>query len=407
MPEERGLVREIAWRDVFPWIGLARVARLAMAPRLVLLAALGLLLTSGGWRIIGELYSSSDDIKQLGWTVAEETWPWQAQIESVQPLTSFDAFHPAYSPVIQTAKWLSSPVRNMFFAGTSEAGVRWVPFSYALLCAIWAIGVWAVIGGAITRIAALALARESRLGFLGGLQFGLAKWPAFFLAPILPLVGILGLSVVVGVVYGLIMRADAGVLIMSVFWPIMLGAGVVMAILLLGLTFGWALMWPTISVEGTDAFDALSRSYSYTFQRPLYYLFYVIVAGVIGLLAATVVLLLVNWTIHMGYWSASWGSGAERMSQIILDSNEGKQVGAYGVGLAILKFWNGCVILLGSAYLFSYFWSAATNIYFLLRQKVDGAEPDNIAVDPEQESFSLPPLKNDDGVPQVDDKPGA
>ncbi len=409
MPEDRGLVREIAWREAFPWISLARVARLAMAPRLILLAALGLLLTSGGWRVIGLAYSSSEDLRQLGWAAEDQPWPWQTQIETVPPLL-FDGFHPARSPVVQSALWLSQPVRAMFYPGASTVGIPFVPFTYELLCAIWAIAVWALIGGAITRITALALARESRLGAVGGLRFSLAKWPAFFLAPLLPIMGVLFLSLLMGAVYGLIMRFDSGVLIMSIFWPILLGASLVMGILLLGLVFGWALMWPTISVEGTDSFDALSRSYSYTFQRPLYYLFYAIVAGVIGLLAATIVWLLVHWTIQLSFWSASWGSGLRRMEEIVRDANLGNARGAYSVGLSILRFWNGCVLLLGSAYLFSYFWAAATNIYFLLRQKVDGAEPDVVAAEQEEETFILPPLKSEDGVPQVDDRavtPGA
>ena len=49
-----------------------------------------------------------------------------------------------------------------------------------------------------------------------------------------------------------------------------------MAVLLLGLIFGWPLMFSTISTEGTDAFDAISRSYAYVFQRPFHYLFYTI-----------------------------------------------------------------------------------------------------------------------------------
>ena len=64
--------------------------------------------------------------------------------------------------------------------------------------------------------------------------------------------------------------------------PLALVAGLLMAILLLGLLFGWPLMWATISTEETDSFDALSRSYAYVFQRPLHYLFYAFVAGVVG-----------------------------------------------------------------------------------------------------------------------------
>ena len=73
-------------------------------------------------------------------------------------------------------------------------------------------------------------------------------------------------------------------LVGGMFWPLALLAGLIMALLLVGLAVGWPLMWATISVEATDPFDALSRSYSYAFHRPIRYLFYVIVAAVLGLL---------------------------------------------------------------------------------------------------------------------------
>ena len=34
----------------------------------------------------------------------------------------------------------------------------------------------------------------------------------------------------------------------------------------------------------------------------------------------------------------------------------------------VLAFWNGCVMLLALAYVYSYFWTSVTRIYFLLRQ---------------------------------------
>ena len=87
-------------------------------------------------------------------------------------------------------------------------------------------------------------------------------------------------------------------------------------------------MWPTISVEGTDSFDALSRSYSYTFHRPIAYLFYVIVAGVIGLLAGYVVYYFVEWTTELAFWSASWGAsprGFKRSSSFAKPSRRGRR----------------------------------------------------------------------------------
>ena len=45
---------------------------------------------------------------------------------------------------------------------------------------------------------------------------------------------------------------------MAIFWPISLLGCFGIAVLLLGLLFGWPLIWPTISTEGTDSFDGLS-----------------------------------------------------------------------------------------------------------------------------------------------------
>ena len=63
-----------------------------------------------------------------------------------------------------------------------------------------------------------------------------------------------------------------------------------MAILTIGLAAGWPLMAPTVSTEGTDTFDALSRSYAYVYQRPLAYLLYAVAATIIGILGLLVVL---------------------------------------------------------------------------------------------------------------------
>src|SRR5262249_12254507 len=58
--------------------------------------------------------------------------------------------------------------------------------------------------------------------------------------------------------------------------------GLIMAVVLVGLV-GWPLMNATISTEGGDSFDALSRSYSYVYQAPWDYLGYGFVATVYGL----------------------------------------------------------------------------------------------------------------------------
>ena len=412
MADDRGALREIAWLELFPWLSLVRAVRLAFAPRMLLLAALGLVAMGLGWRAIGTMFS----------TMPTQPWPWAATVigppapvnELPQSLASHrppgsvdELLHPLLSPGLTAADKLTEPFRQLFQPTTGA----W-PFVYWLLCALWSLAVWAAIGGALTRIAALALARESRLGFLGGLRFGVAKWPAYFFAPLVPLAGGIVL-ILLGLVYGLLMKLNFVALLLSLGWPIMLLASLGVAIVLLGLLFGWALMWPTVSSEGTDAFDAISRSYSYTFQRPLHYLFYGLVAAALGWLAAAVVFWVAEETVVLAGWAVSWGAGADRAASLLIAAapKPGEEP-AWLLSSAhnVLAFWTGCVGLVATAFLYSYFWSAATAIYFLLRQNVDGTERDEVAVEEEAEAeqFGLPPLAADEsGVPRVAEPPPA
>src|SRR5262249_40946952 len=170
------------------------------------------------------------------------------------------------------------------------------------------------------------------------------------------------------------------------------------------------LMWPTVSAEGTDSFDALSRSYSYTYQRPVHYLFYAAVAGILGMLAWIVVIIFANGVITYSYWAASWGSGAARMNDI-RDYVQGaaslsNASTPMSWGVHAIRFWVRVVAYLAVGFLFSYFWCAATYIYFLLRQAVDATEIDEVAVEEEPELHGLPPLTSESGgPPQVVDPP--
>lgn len=400
MPEDRdGTLRHIAWHDVFPWLSLVRAVRLAAAPRLVLLAALGLALMAAGWRGIGWAFSNSDEVQTLGWRADDSAWPWESGQQSYGGALTLDRFHPLNSPIVRSAEWLSHPFVRVF---DPMAGAT--PILYSLLCGLWELAVWSLIGGAITRIAALAMARDERLGLSGGLKFGATKWPAFFFAPLVPFAAVVGL-VVLGWIAGMLLRWNPSAVVVALFWPIMLFICFGVAVLLLGLLFGWALIWPTISTEGTDSFDGLSRAYSYTFQRPLYYLFFVLVAGVLGALAALVAWLLAGWTHILSVWAVGWGAGMDRMNDLsgaFADpSFAGGMLAATG---RLLAFWDGCIALLALGYIYSYFWTAVTRIYFLLRQRVDGTELDEVAVEEldVEETYGLPTLAPDEsGIPRV------
>ena len=112
-------------------------------------------------------------------------------------------------------------------------------------------------------------------------------------------------------------------LIMAALFVLILAAGFIMTLVLLGTFGGFNLMYPTIAVEGSDSFDAISRSFSYVYARPWRMLFYTIVSIIYGalcyLFVRLFIMLMLSLTHHFvgaGYfaeaqnlaplWSTMW-----------------------------------------------------------------------------------------------------
>jgi hypothetical protein len=395
--DDKGQVRAVMWSELFPWLCLVRTFRLAVSARLLLLGAAGVLLTQLGWYVAGLLLVPGGGDMACPWANTLEFVPdwegspsWQVERPGGVAAGAADAAGPMYL----VWRRLADPVFRLFHPGLSLAGL-----ANAVLCMIWALLVWSFFGAAITRTAAVRLAADEQLSWSATTGHLKSKWRAYFAAPLFPLAGVL-LATIPMAVLGLLLRLDVGVVLVGLVWFLYLLGGLIMAVLLLGLMFGWPLMWPTISTEGTDSFDALSRSYAYVFQRPLHYLFYMIVAGVIGLLGWLLVYYMAAAVIALAYWAASWGAGSERIAAIASGENPLS---------VVVHFWTGGVKLLAVGYLYSFFWTASTAVYLLLRHDVDATEMDEVVLDDEADaSYALPPLTTDEqGAPEAADESGS
>jgi hypothetical protein len=302
-------------------------------------------------------------------------------------------------------QWMSMPFRMLLARGISLSS-----FAAALLAALWALAIWAWIGGAITRLAAVELGLEERLSLGSAMSHATSRWRSYFAAPLMPLLLVLLVCLPLALV-GLLMRGfDAGVLMAGLVWPLVLLAGVLMAVVMVGLAVGWPLMWATISADATDSFDAVSRSYSYVYQRPLNYLFYAVVSLLLGLLG-WIIAATFGWAVlYLSHWGVSWGSGDARLAQVEMaavatqldDSPPGtvmpdrsgmNTAGRWGA--ALIGFWDGIVRLLTAAFGYSFFWTASTAMYLLLRRDADATETDEVFIEDRPDDRGLPPLKTD------------
>jgi hypothetical protein len=272
-----------------------------------------------------------------------------------------------------------------------------------LLCGLWALMIWAFFGGAITRSASVELAAGERIGWGETLRYALSKCGAYFAAPLLPLFGVLFCSIFVLIV-AFLLRWAWTVWLAGLLWPLLLVFGFLMACMLLGLAVGWPLMWATISSEGTDSFDAISRSYAYAFQRPLHYLFYALVAVVLGVLGWLLVSNFADGVVYLTYWAASWSAGSDRVAEVAIGGQGTRLMDTIGSGMVVL--WCYCVKLLADGFLYSYFWVASTAIYLLLRRDVDATEMDEVFLQDQGEgTYGLPSVETDAaGAPVVADE---
>jgi hypothetical protein len=132
---------------------------------------------------------------------------------------------------------------------------------YFLLVLLWTFVTWAIFGGAITRIAAVQIARQEKITLPEALRFTVRRWLSFVTAPVFPLLFVAFL-VVFMIIYGAFYMIPyfGDIAVGGLFWWVMLFFGVLMAVALIGLV-GWPLMYSTVSAEGTDSWEAVSRSY--------------------------------------------------------------------------------------------------------------------------------------------------
>ena len=279
------------------------------------------------------------------------------------------------------------------------------PFYFLLFGAIFLV-LWAIFGGAVSRIAAVHVAREEKVSIRAALKFSFNKFLSFLFAPIIPLMIILvvGIVLAIGSLLGNI--PFLGPIIIGAFFFLALAAGFVMALVLLGLMGGFNLMYPTIAVEGSDSFDAISRSFSYLYARPWRLAFYTVVSIVYGALTYLFVRLFIQLMLIMTHkfvglgiythadstaplWPTMWPSptsGARLSYEIdFLALDVGSHVGAF-----LISFWVYLVIAILGAFAISFYFSANTIIYYLMRREVDATELDDVYLEQIDDEFADP-----------------
>ena len=278
---------------------------------------------------------------------------------------------------------------------------------YFVLFTLWFLTIWAIFGGAIARIAAIHIARDEKLSVRAALSFSLGKFLSFVSAPLIPLVIVLFVGLVpliAGLLSSIPFIGPLLLILMAALFVLVLAAGFVMTLVLLGTFGGFNLMYPTIAVEGSDSFDAISRSFSYVYARPWRMLFYTIVAIIYGALCYLFVRLflwmmlsLTHYFVGAGMfaraeslaplWPTIW-PGPAAASRLAYDIDFLTLRWDQDIAAALVAFWVYLVISMLGAFVISFYFTANTIIYYLMRNEVDATEMDDVYLEQSEEDFT-------------------
>ncbi len=424
-------VKGVDWREVFPWTALTRAFTVAVSIPVLLLASFGVGLTVSGWAIAESLLvpgqltlapagATTDEMESVshqGDTFAEDTalqnaaeTPFVDGSEQIpEPTVAVQPpghFAPAMGSIadgdtrsvferllVGEGLMLVADLHDMLLGGDRELDAK-TSYAIYIIDFVWLLIVWGFFGAMITRIAVIRIGRGEKIGLKEAMADVRKKYISYVMSPVFVLVSCFVLSLPV-VLISLLLNFDIGVLLASVLWIVAIVASVGVAVLLTGFFFGWPLMWPTISAEEDgDVYEATSRTFAYTFQAPIQYLFYVSISLAIWVPS---VMLVQNFTSLAEQVVFSGMNVAADEGQLIQDYLTGKvsldgQSQIFIMGANIISGLHWFAHLMADAFCVGFFFASFSGIYLLLRRFVDHTPLDEVFVIDDRTKYGLEDL---------------
>ncbi|MFA5252180.1 MAG: hypothetical protein WC454_06315 [Phycisphaerae bacterium] len=267
-------------------------------------------------------------------------------------------------------------------------------YFYSIVFLTITLAVISLGGGGLCRIAALQFAGNEKPGISEAMRFSIKRFMSFFSVPLAPLGTIIciGLFIFLLGLIGNIPRI--GELLIGIFMLPALIAGTLITIVLIGTAAGFNLMFPAIVYDGSDCFDAISRSFSYISSKPWRMGFYTAIAAVYGAVCYMFVrfftfllLWITRWFLQFCIWTDNSSHKVNKLTAIWPEPSFMHLQGAPGLvtanwseSLAIFLVYLALLIVVGLlvSFVISFYFSANTIIYALMRNRVDNTALEEI-----------------------------
>jgi hypothetical protein len=274
--------------------------------------------------------------------------------------------------------------------------VRFHPV-YSVIYFILIAMVVCISGGAICRSAALEFARGEKPGLTESLGFGLKKFKSLVTAPLVLTAITAGFGAVVYLA-GLIGNIRyAGELFIALTLAAALVFGLLTLLFLIGSIAGANLIFPVIAYEGSDGYEAISRSFCYVYTHSWWMFFYTAIAAAFGTISYLFVrlfafgLLITTYTlIDIGTFNQPEVPG--KLARIwakpdffnLVGQNADPAGATESIAAFIIYITVLLVVGLVVAFVISFYFCSSTIVYALMRRKVDDVDMSRVYTPLEQ-----------------------
>lgn len=284
----------------------------------------------------------------------------------------------------------------------------WLWNAHPWFFAIWLlvfVAVWSLLGGAISRLTVVDAATGDRLSMSDGMHYAYRRWLNYALSPLLPLivVALIALLIAGG---GLLFHVPGLDIVGAVLIVFAIPLGLLMAFFLIGWVGSVHLMYPALSAEGTDAFDSISRSYSYVLARPWRFILYALLSLGYGVATYLFVGLFVFLTLYLVQVAGSAWAPLDRifpspqLGQLTYEVDTSGLATTERIAAVIVKVYVFLTIGLVAAYAISFYFSAWSLVYLIMRHRCDGTDMSEVYI--ERDPAADAPPKVEATEPTVD-----
>ncbi len=236
------------------------------------------------------------------------------------------------------------------------------------------IAILAVVGGAISRSTAIEFAKGQYASSDDTLGFALRRTRQFVGAVVGPIIAcvLIFLLIAIG---GLLLSVPVLDVVGSILYAVGLVLGILATVVLMLHILALPMIVPALAVEGTDAFDAIQRSYAYVIGKPLRYLLYCLILTLIGVLSIGVFTMVAQGAIEMTHWAASLFA-SDSTARVL--TGEGELGATKGIAHNIIGIWHTIIELGITGYAISLFFTSSTLLYLVVRRTCDGQDVNEV-----------------------------